>query len=235
MTRRKQFLFAGLIIPFVILFSALGVWQLQRLQWKLDLIGSVERGISSPPVAAPLPNTAQNIAPYQKVFTEGSWIRGKDTLVLAVTKMGRGYWVLTPLRTNQCFTVLVNRGFVPETVVKDEGWNKLAEGEVEITGLLRSSEGTKAFLRHNDPVNDRWYARNVDGIASARELENIAPYFIDADKPLSEGPYPAAGLTVVSFRNNHLVYAVTWFLLALGCLGATWWVLVAADKRRDRD
>ena len=35
-------------------------------------------------------------------------------LTKAVTDLGSGYWVIAPLDTDRGFTVLVNRGFVPE-------------------------------------------------------------------------------------------------------------------------
>jgi surfeit locus 1 family protein len=43
---------------------------------------------------------------------------------------------------------------------------------------------------------------------------------------------PVAGLTVVSFHNNHLVYAITWYALALMVLGAALWI--AREERWKR-
>jgi surfeit locus 1 family protein len=44
-------------------------------------------------------------------------------------------------------------------------------------------------------------------------LPQLAPFFIDADR--SGDGWPRGGMTVVRFTNNHLVYALTWFGLAL--------------------
>ncbi len=44
--------------------------------------------------------------------------------------------------------------------------------------------------------------------------------------------WPAAGLTVVSFHNNHLVYALTWYGLALMVAGAAAYLF--RDERRVR-
>ncbi len=52
-------------------------------------------------------------------------------------------------------------------------------------------------------------------IAAAKGLGRVAPYFIDADATPNPGGYPVGGLTVVSFRNSHLSYALTWFGLAI--------------------
>jgi surfeit locus 1 family protein len=45
-------------------------------------------------------------------------------------------------------------------------------------------------------------------------LRDTAPFFLDADATPNPGGYPVGGLTVIAFRNNHLVYALTWFALA---------------------
>ncbi|TIN59580.1 MAG: SURF1 family protein, partial [Mesorhizobium sp.] len=61
-------------------------------------------------------------------------------------------------------------------------------------------------------------------------LGQVAPYFIDADATPNPGGWPVGGLTVVSFHNNHLVYALTWFGLALMVLGAIAYPLRQAGK-----
>src|SRR3954470_20013179 len=56
--------------------------------------------------------------------------------------------------------------------------------------------------------------------AAARGLSQVAPFFIDADDTPNPGGWPRGGLTIISFPNNHLVYALTWFCLALMLAGA---------------
>ncbi|MGX7876913.1 SURF1 family cytochrome oxidase biogenesis protein [Mesorhizobium sp. ORM6] len=76
------------------------------------------------------------------------------------------------------------------------------------------SEPGGGFLRNNDAAGNRWYSRDVAAIATARGLtDNVAPYFVDAETS-GTGGWPRGGLTVVNFRNSHLVYALTWFTLA---------------------
>src|SRR3546814_6267553 len=87
-------------------------------------------------------------------------------------------------------------------------------GTVTVTGLRRITEPGGAFLRANDPAANRWYSRDVAAIADARGLGRIAPYFLDADAAANAGGYPVGGLTVVQFRDSHLIYALTWFALA---------------------
>jgi surfeit locus 1 family protein len=81
------------------------------------------------------------------------------------------------------------------------------------------SEPGGRFLRQNQPAEDLWYSRDVAAIAVKRRLGRVAPFFIDAEAA-GQG-YPIGGMTVVRFRNTHLVYALTWFALAaLAAFGA---------------
>jgi surfeit locus 1 family protein len=233
-TSRVIFIVIGSLVVGAML-GALGVWQVKRLFWKLDLIERVEKRVGAEPVAAPSPAAWDSITPdtseYLKVRVTGRFLHDKETLVQAVTDLGGGYWVLTPLETTQGFTVLVNRGFVPAERRKPATREAAAiSGEVAVTGLLRLSEPGGAFMRENDPVGDRWYSRDVAEITSARGLGPTAPYFIDADATPNAGGFPVGGLTRVHFANNHLVYAVTWFSLALMALAGGVYVLY--DWRR---
>jgi surfeit locus 1 family protein len=79
---------------------------------------------------------------------------------------------------------------------------------------MRVSEPHGGFLRTNEPAADRWFSRDVPAIARARGLGVVAPFFVDADATPNRGGYPIGGLTVVQFRNSHLIYALTWFALA---------------------
>lgn len=211
-------------------FFALGVWQVQRMYWKHNLIARVSHRIHAPPVAAPAPAQWAAITPqnheYLRVRLHGVFLHQYETLVQATTDLGSGYWVLTPLRQADDSVVLVNRGFVlPDRRDPAARGAPSPQGKVSITGLLRVSEPAGGFLRHNDPSAGRWYSRDVQAIATLHGLDAVAPYFVDEQAAPGASPvgpmqalpdtWPVAGLTVVSFRDNHLTYAIIWFVLAL--------------------
>ncbi len=209
-------------------FAGLGVWQVQRLGWKHALIERVEARMRAAPVPAPGPErwSATGRDEYLRVALAGRFLHDRETLVQAVTERGAGFWVLTPLVTDAGFTVLIDRGFVPPER-RDPGSRAqaLPTGAVSVTGLLRLSEPGGGFLRSNAPAEGRWYSRDVAAIARARGLSDAAPYFVDADATLNPGGYPVGGLTVLRFADNHLVYALTWFALALMLAAALLFVL----------
>ncbi|WP_211910926.1 SURF1 family protein [Tardiphaga alba] len=208
-------------------FTALGLWQVERRAWKLDLIARVDQRSHAAPAAAPGPAAwlaiSRNDDEYRRVTVTGTFLPNADTLVQAVSDRGPGFWVLTPLRTDSGFTVLVNRGFVSSDERKADGFDAPA-APVSVTGLLRITEPKGGFLRSNDPVAQRWFSRDVAAIAESRKLGAVAPYFIDADTALDAPGQPHGGLTVVSFPNNHAVYIFTWFGLALMLAGAALFV-----------
>lgn len=213
---------------FVVL-CALGVWQVQRLFWKLALIEQVEARLAAPPVPAPAPADWPALGTedaYRRLTVSGRYDHTRETCTQAVTVKGPGCWVMTPLQTDQGWWLLVNRGFVDQS--RREPSQRAAgqvEGPVRLTGLLRLTEPGGGFLRANDPASDRWTSRDVQAIASARGLPlgGTAPYFVDAAETLPGGP--VGGLTVVRFRNHHLVYALTWFSLGGIAAYALWRLL----------
>lgn len=204
----------------IVVLSALGVWQVERRTWKLALIDRVDQRIHAAPVPAPGPDAWPAINrdddEYRRVKISGRFANDRETLIDATTERGMGFWVMTPLITPDGFTVLVNRGFVP--VDRRDSATRAAgqiEGETTVSGLVRMTEPKGTLLRANDPAAGRWYSRDVAAIAKARDLNRVAPYFIDADATANPGGLPVGGLTVVSFYNHHLLYALTWFALAL--------------------
>lgn len=224
---------AGLCLT-ALVCAGLGVWQVQRLSWKLDLIARVEARLKAPPVAAPGPGQWDGISAaadeYRRVTLQGRYLDAPETLTMAVTERGPGFWVLAPFRADVGFTVLVNRGFVPEGQRAIAERRRVVGEEARVVGLLRLTEPGGGFLRANDASADRWYSRDVAVIAQARQLGEVAPYFVDADAATEPGPLPQGGMTQVSFRNTHLVYALTWFCLALMSAGAAGYLVRGAPE-----
>ena len=217
--RRPVALLVAAGVVFLVLV-ALGIWQVQRLAWKTDLIARVDARVAAEAVPAPGPAewaglTAEN-AEYRRVTVTGEYAPDSDVLVQAVTERGPGFWVMTPLTTDSGWTLLVNRGFVAGDRRDDR---PLPAGAQTVTGLLRLSQPGGAFLRANDPGAGRWYSRDTQAIAATLGLPEVAPYFIDAER-MGEGQ-PIGGLTVIAFRNHHLSYALTWFAMAGGLVVLT--------------
>lgn len=217
---------AVLATMFFILFVSLGIWQIERLQWKHALIARIDARVHAEAVAAPeradWPRVNRESDEYRRVSLTGTYLSDKQILVNALTERGAGYWVLTPLQTSDGAITFLNRGFIP-TSRRNDAANlaKQNAGEVTVTGLLRMPEPDGFFLRPNDPARNEWNSRDVVAFSQKQGLGEVAPYFIDVDAQSNPDNFPVGGLTVITFRDNHLSYALTWFALAAMVAGAT--------------
>jgi surfeit locus 1 family protein len=224
---RTQMAFVVAIVGFCV-FAALGTWQVERRAWKLGLIARVEQRARAPAQAAPTRQQWSHVTvtddEYRHVRATGVFLNAEHTLVRASTELGSGYWVMTPLQLEDGSSIIVNRGFITDdqrAVLPRAGDRALTT----VTGLLRITEPRGLLFLRNDPSADRWYWRDIAAIARARGLIDVAPYFIDADASHTDTAktVPIGGLTVIRFHNNHLIYACTWFTLAVMIPGA-WWI-----------
>jgi surfeit locus 1 family protein len=235
---RRNVAIVGLTAFFFAIFVALGVWQVERLFWKLDLISKVDRRVHAEPMASPpeadWPRVNAADDEYKHVVASGHFLNDKEALVYASTERGPGYWVLTPLQRADGSIIFINRGFVPiarkDAATRAEGQ---LGGQVTVTGLLRLNEPNGTLLRSNVQSEDRWYSRDVEAMGKARGLDHVAPFFIDADSQANPGGLPVGGLTIIHFRNSHLSYALTWFALALMSVGGGY-ILIRAERGRVR-
>lgn len=229
--------FGALCLFFFFSFMSLGIWQVERLGWKTNLIAQVNERTHLAPVPALLKDQWANITKdkdeYRPVQIRGTYLNDKEILVTAVAQETTGYWLMTPLQADDGSIIFINRGFVPMSKYdKATRENGNIVGSTTVTGLLRMSESNGFFPRKNDPENNSWYSRELPAMAQKIGLQNVAPYFIDADKTPNIGGTPIGGLTIISFPNNHLSYLITWFVLAAGTLGAGIFLIVSEIRRR---
>jgi surfeit locus 1 family protein len=214
----------------VAVLVGLGFWQLERRVWKQDLIARAETRSQASVTPVPAESEWSTIGAerdeYRRVRVSGRFRHDREALVYTLLSepkgrfRGPGYWVFTPLETATGGVVIVNRGFVPDErksrAKRSEGE---ITGEVTVVGLLRMPEPAFWFTPAPDPARGIWYRRDPAGIAAAYGLTRVAPFVIDADATPNPGGLPQGGETLLSFPNNHLQYAVTWFGLAAALAG----------------
>ncbi len=216
-------------LPALTLFGAalfallvwLGVWQIERLHWKLGLIAEVNRNLA----AAPMPlGRAVMIGPegaqYHRVTLDGRFDNAKEAYVFTTDEDGDPvYHVVAPFRTARG-TFLIDRGLVPPGL-RDPASRRAGEiaGDTRVTGVWRIPDKPGFFTPPPDAAHHVWYSRDLDGIARADGLRLAEPVIIEADATPNPGGWPRGGQTQVTFRNEHLQYAVTWFALAAGLFG----------------
>jgi surfeit locus 1 family protein len=215
--------YPGVTIAAVIataILIGLGIWQLQRLQWKLALIAEVNGHMAAPPL--PLNEALKSSADamqYRRVALNGRFDNSKEAYVFTTAAGGEAvYHVLTPFLTDDGHSLLVDRGYVPKEK-RDPATRTPVQGATRLVGVWRVPDAPGTFTPAPDTAHRIWYSRDLKAIAAADHIQLAAPVVIEADATPNPGGWPKGGQTVVSFRNEHLSYAVTWFGLAAGLLG----------------
>lgn len=205
----------------------LGLWQLQRLEWKETLIAKIDARLNMPPIPIEIAiarAAAGEDMEYTPVRLQGTVLNDLEAHVFGAREGQAGVFVFVPIRTQEGPIIYVNEGFLPQGAAKTSAAAvEQAPGEYEAVGLLRNSEKLKpptSWFRHQDQRTDGlWYVRAPDRFAAAAGFE-ASPYYVD--RFAVEGrDWPQGGTTRLDFRNKHLEYALTWFGLA-GALAAIW-------------
>lgn len=220
---------ALLTVAMAAVLVGLGIWQLQRLAWKEELIRTVAERTVAPPVPLPPPKDWAALRPedyeYRRVAATGRFDHAREARVFRPLTEARGPFhgigdlVVTPFHLAGGGTVMVNRGFVPEARrdPATRGAGQVA-GETTITGLMRAPQGRNAFTPADDPDRNQWFTVDPAAMAARDGIAETAPFVIDEDAGQAPGGLPQGGETVLDFPNSHFSYALTWFGLALGLL-----------------
>jgi surfeit locus 1 family protein len=209
-------------VPIVLLCFGLGVWQVERLFWKRELIAQRQAAVAATPIAAPLSSGEARDLEFRPVTDEGVYLHDREIFLGATSEAGRnGYQVLTPLQEAGGRIVFVNRGFIPAEL-KDP--NKRRDGQiagaVKVRGLLRLPPAQKPawFLPDNRADLNYWFWVDLPAMVAADRIDRVAPFYIDADATPNPGGWPRGGVTRLELRNDHLQYAITWFSLAVALI-----------------
>lgn len=216
----------------VALLVALGSWQVYRLGWKTELIAERTAHLNAAPVALPTDDAALPDALWKPVTLTGRFLHDQELHLAARSMRGNvGVHVLTPFMREEGPTVLVNRGWAPDDR-KDPATRAAAqvEGVVTVQGLVTPGAGRNMFTPDNDAENNFWLSVDFAQMSAAvgRPLQ---PVVVDADATPNPGGFPIGGQTRLNIPNDHLQYALTWYLLALTLIV----VYVAWNRKRMRE
>ena len=213
----------------VAIAAGLGIWQLQRLAWKQDILARIEQRIHADPVRPDaLDQQIQRgeDVEYTRVKVRGYFDHDREIHIYAPGPEGPGWQLVTLFKESRGRLYFVNRGYVAESRLADAA---RPQGEVDITGLLRPYDRRNAFTPDNDVTGNTWYWYDYEAMQryvyetwQQRNAVNIFPDVIEQEAV--SGMYPAGGVTILDIPNNHLQYALTWFGLMLALIGvyAVW-------------
>ena len=204
------------VAPAFVVLVMLGIWQLDRLSWKSELLAEIHSRLSLPPVTlAECVNANGNaidLCNHRKVEAIGELLSGNILILLAKTyKKRAGAHILVPLMVEREVSVLVNLGWVPQDYSPSDF---STYGAATISGIVRIPSKQGWFTPNNNLTEDEWYWIDLIEMSEAIGVE-LLPIIIEAQ--MGPDPYalPIGGQTRVEFPNDHMQYAITWFGLAL--------------------
>ena len=213
------------VIGFAILIW-LGMWQLDRLEWKERIIERIETRSERKPVtlerAIEIDRKLRD-ASYVAVKVEGRYHNDLERYLYAISRDGEAGWhVITPLETASGRVVLVDRGFVP-LEFRDPKAREVGQFQdvVTVTGLLRTPGKPVLFSPDNDVDANQWFTRDLGGMSRSMfpgGTVDVVPFYLEAGATEVPGGWPKGGQTRLELPNKHLQYALTWFSLAASLL-----------------
>jgi len=243
-TRRGVAGFGVFTLLMVALLVGLGVWQLQRRVEKHELIAALNERLAAQPISLPQPAQWSALTPerdefrhvgfvatYQSrpdamVYSSGSAVRNDVT--------GPGTWAFLPAKLPDGETVVVNGGFVQNTMQdraqQDRAVGRLVTGQpVKLTGYIRFPEAAGTLTPTENFAKRLWFTRDHLAIAGVLGWgeggQTIAPFYIDLESPVPDSGIPKPGPLTVHLKDDHMQYAITWFGLAFAVMVAfgVWW------------
>lgn len=226
MIRLRPALWPTLIsLPILVLSLSLGVWQMERREWKRDILDRLTTNQAAAPM--PLDDLLRGDPlrhEYGRVKIAGSFVHDKEFHLAARSLKNKvGLQLVTPFKTDDGRILLFNRGWIPsekkEPAKRAEGQGT---GRVELTGIVRRNQERRQFAPENVPDKNVWFHVDVPlmrRLAGAPPDPKLDAFFLDADAAPNPGGVPIGGQTRLDIPNDHLKYAITWFLMVLALAG----------------
>ena len=196
------------IILIVVTFS-LGVWQLKRLEWKNEIISNFNNLKISPAIDIDF----VKIKEFTKIKATGTINRNKKIFFPAKTYNGKAGMILASE-----FTTINGKKYL-----LDEGWfknsrysyflNNSEKIKVNIEGYIRFPRKPKIFTPKNNIIKNQWYTYDLIDIGNFLSSPLNQSFFIKKVS-LNKENFLISSSLKHNFANNHLQYAITWFLMS---------------------
>lgn len=212
----------------VALTFSLSVWQIKRLHWKNDLLATIEKAQREVPKSLlSLPDITLPQHEWHNIIITGTLLNDKELYATPRYLKGEmGYAVLTPLAFTTPAGIryaLINRGWVPphkkDPRTRPRGNPRNA---VTVEGVIRTTFKQNRFVPDNNPSQNLWFWYDLPAMSRAEKLP-LLPVLIDATRirnadgsAMQDAPIPFP--VEITLRNDHLGYAITWFLIGLSAL-----------------
>ena len=194
-------------ITFIILF-VLGLWQLQRLEYKNNIIFTLKSSLNLP--TEKLDSDPGKSMFYRNIHLCGHYLKGHSFMVYSKPN----YMFVTPFYISEDNILLVARGILGS----DQQYNGNENDTKEcITGIIMPGEKLPLFMPKNDGSKAKpLLSINIENISNMSGLKIWDSYLLltKSDNIFDNSLQPLKIPNPNKIYNAHLEYAITWFSLA---------------------
>ena len=218
MTIQPRFWPTVMTVFMLIALLGLGTWQVQRYTWKADLIEKLRSRSQASAVALPVADAPPAEIEFQRVHVRGTFLHQHEFFLLGRSRRGSpGLHVLTPLRRSDGKGyALIDRGWIPfDHRAPESRARGQVDGEVSFEGIIRIARGPNVFMPENDALGNNWYFIEPSAMARAAGIDTLPGYYVLSGAKETPGVYPIPRQWRVDIRNDHVEYAITWYLMAV--------------------
>ena len=222
---KKNYTFKPKFVPLVsfvialLILLSLSLWQVKRLVWKTNLIEQRVSNFEGEPknlFDIKKPNENE----FKKVFIEGQLLNNLEFFMPALSKNGNnGFHIIVPMEVEKKKFILFDTGWVPlAKKEKNKRLNNLIKEKKIFTAVIRLPGRKGYFQPDNDNIKNFWFFVEPKLMEETISMKLENRFYLEA---VDNGPngYPLGNQTRIYLRNNHLQYAITWFLIALSLIG----------------
>jgi surfeit locus 1 family protein len=185
------------------------------LRWKQTVLRQIDAAERNPPIALP-----DNPPAFAKVVVAGRFHPELSALYGAEVRETAngpqmGARLIVPLEREGAATILVDRGWVP---LKRSAPFDQPTAPVSVQGYLHPPDTASWFSAADDPPARLFYTLDPAKIGSTLGIANVAPFVLVSMGPVDASRWPQPAQVLPRPPNNHLVYAITWYGLAIALL-----------------
>lgn len=199
----------------IALLLGLGIWQMERLAWKENLLAEIAAATS-----APVLNLNSDALPPQVTFrtaqVSGRFDHTHEFQLLSRTHDGQvGRDLVTPLLLPDGRMLLIARGWVPEDKADPSTRPQSQPADtLTLQGRIMPAPRQGWMQPDNAPERNQWFFIDLRAMTLASGYSLSFPFYLQALPEAEQAELPLAKNNAAQLSNNHLQYALTWFTLA---------------------
>ena len=202
----KKIIFTSFSFLIIILLFSLGTWQLIRLNWKQQLIEDISVSINKPALEV---SDLVQVKNFQNIKLSGDLFK-KNYFIYQLNEKGKyGFNLISLMKVNENYSVLIQRGWINS--IKDEYKFNLNNEQYKLSGRVENIKPKGFFTPNNDTNLEFKYYINVELLETINKVKIYPFILIQTSK---DGQFEnIKNLQNLNIANNHLQYAITWFVL----------------------